>query len=207
MAGQASRKNPETRTQRTARRTCLLTATAWWLTAAGCFSASQMAALQVPANFAKSPSLDSKQVWRVAVLPPAEQADVTEPASSALYDYAGMVLMRTGRFSLVDRSAVDKLLAEQQFSYTGVVDPGTAARLGKLLGAEAVMIINITKVRHDPFWDDSPEQRDAELQVKIVSVETGEVLYSAVGQGSNFEGAAGALRMALETALYPLSRK
>lgn len=172
----------------------------------GCFSAATIAAMQGPGNHAKSPNFDAKEVWRIAVLPPAQTTTLASSVD-ALYDYAGMVLMRTGRFSLVDRAQVDALLAEQKFSYSGVVDPATAARLGKMLGAEAVLVVNITSVKHDPFWDDNPEQREAELHVKIISVETSEVLYSAVGQGSDFEGAAGALKMALETAMAALARK
>jgi len=176
------------------------------LAGSGCFSAATIAAMRGPSHYAKSPSFDARPVWRTAVLPPARPVAVAD-AGEALYDYAGMVLMRTGRFTVVDRAQVDNLLKEQEFSYSGLVDPSTAARLGKLLGAEAVMTVNITSVKHDPFWDDSPAHRDAELHLKIIAVETGEVLYSAVGQGSDFEGATGALRMALETALHPLTQK
>lgn len=157
----------------------------------GCFSSATVAALSGPAQHAKSPNLDARETWRIAVLPPVQTAS-SEVSTDALYDYAGMLLMRTGRFTLVDRARVDALLQEQQFSYSGLVDPATAVRLGRMLGAEAVLVVNITSVKHDPFWDDSPEQRNAELHVKIIAVETGEVLYSATGQGSDFEGADGA---------------
>jgi len=176
------------------------------LTGVGCLTATQVAAYQ-PHNYVISPTLDTKTTWRVAALPPTTSASVGEAPPAGLYDYAGMVLMRTGRFTVVDRATVDILLREQEFSYTGVVDVGTAARLGRMLGAEAVMTVNVTRVVHDNFWSDEPAQRDATLHVKVVSVETSEVLYSAVGEGSDFEGAEGALRMALETALYGLNRK
>lgn len=170
----------------------------------GCFTSSQMAKLQMPANYAKSPTLEAKSSWRTAVLPPTGGRVSDPSAPGGLYDYAGMALMKKGRFTVVDRSAVDQLLEEQEFSYSGVVDAGTAARLGKMLGAEAVMIVNVTEIKHDDFWDEHPAQRDAELHLKIISVETSEVLYSAVGQGSDFDGASGALKQALEVALMPL---
>ncbi len=116
-----------------------------------------------------------------------------------------MSLLQTGKFTLIDRSIVDQLLDEQEFSYSGVVDQATAVQLGRLLGAEAVMTINITSLAHDSFWDDEPDQRDASLHVKIISVETSEVLYTSAGQGSDFEGAEGALRMALQVALMGLT--
>jgi len=67
------------------------------------------------------------------------------------------------------------------------------------------MTINITSIAHDPFWTDEPAQRDATLHVKIISVETAEVLYTASGQGSDFEGAAGALRLALQVAMMGIT--
>lgn len=171
----------------------------------GCMSSTQLAGLGMPANYAKSPVFDTKPLWRTAVLPPTSSLP-TLSQSSGLYDYAGMALLRTGLFTVVDRSAVDQILREQEFSYSGVVDQATAVQLGRLLGAEAVMMISITQIAHDSFWDDSPEQRDAEIHVKIISVETSEILYTAVGQGSDFDGAEGALRSAMEMALLGINR-
>lgn len=167
------------------------------LLASGCFSSSQ---LGIPSNYAKSPVFETKAVWRTAVLPPTGALPDLGQGQS-IYDYAGMALLRTGRFTVVDRSAVDQILREQEFSYSGVADQATAVQLGRLLGAEAVMMISVASVTHDGFWSDTPEQRDAELHVKIISVETSEILYTAVGQGSDFDGAEGALRSALEMAL------
>lgn len=164
---------------------------------AACMSTSQ---LGIPPNYAKSPVFETKPVWRTAVLPPTGALPGLSQGQG-IYDHAGMALLRTGRFTVVDRSAVDQILREQEFSYSGVADQATAVQLGRLLGAEAVMLISVTSVTHDEFWSDSPEQRDAELHIKIISVETSEILYTAVGQGSDFDGAEGALRSALEMAL------
>lgn len=172
-----------------------------------CFNTVQMANLQLlPADYAKSPAFDEQQTWRTVVLPPVESLGYSLSQTAGLYDYAGMALLRTGRFTVVDRTVVDQLLDEQELSYSGVADQATAVQLGKLLGAEAVMTINVTRISHDSFWDDEPEQRDAVLHVKIISVETSEVLYTSVGQGNDFDGAEGALRMALEVALIGLTK-
>ncbi len=173
----------------------------------GCFTAAQLAALQGPQNFARSPVLDTKPIWRTVVLPPSSSNPSTLSNAVGLEDYAGMALLRTGSFSLIDRSIVNQILEEQEFSYSGVVDPATAVQLGKLLGAEAVMTISVGRIFHDSFWDDEPDQRDASLHVKIISVETSEVLYTSTGQGSSFDGAENALKMALEMSLVGLSQQ
>jgi len=172
----------------------------------GCLTTTQMAALQGPSNYARSPVLDSQPLWRTVILPSTASSSSSVSRASGLEDYAGMALLRTGRFSLIDRSALDQILEEQEFSYSGVVDQATAVQLGKLLGAEAVMMISVGAITHNSFWDDDPEQRDASLHVKLISVETSEVLYSSTGEGSSFDGADYALRIALEHSLLGLTQ-
>ncbi len=169
-------------------------------------SAAELAQMGYQPDYARSPVLDTKPVWRTVVLPLLPPLLPISPARQVCRDYAGMsLLLRTGQFSLIDRSVIDQLLEEQEFSYSGVVDPGTAVELGRMLGAEAVMTIAVNSITHDSFWDEEPLQRDALIHVKIISVETSEVLYTASGEGSDFEGAEGALRMALQVALMGLT--
>jgi len=182
-----------------------LTAAALLITA-GCFTASQMQAMrQASQPYSISPNFDLSKPWRIAVMPPALTTDAG-PAEFLL-DHAGMQLMKVVMFSVVDRAEVERILKEQEFSYSGLADPSTAVRLGKLMGASAVMTIKVGSVKHDPFWTDNPNQRDAELMVKILSVETAEMLYSAQGQGSSFYNEQDALRSALDVALLPLIEK
>jgi curli biogenesis system outer membrane secretion channel CsgG len=175
------------------------------LVGAGCVvnpaAMQQMAAASQPHSI--SPNFDLARTWRIAVLPPTASADI--PMGN-LYDAAQLALMRTGKAVLVDRAEVERLLQEQEFSYSGLVDPSTAARLGKLLGAEAVMLVNVTRVKHDDFFSDNPEQRDAELFTKIIAVQTAEVLYYAQGAASSFEGPEEAMSGAVNMALAPLTR-
>ena len=65
----------------------------------GCFTSSQMAKLQMPANYAKSPTLEAKSSWRTAVLPPTGGRVSDPSAPGGLYDYAGMALMKKGSWA------------------------------------------------------------------------------------------------------------
>jgi hypothetical protein len=170
------------------------------LLATGCNPAMLGPAAQ---PYGMSPNFSMNRLWRIAVLPPVTDASW----ATGLSDAAGMLLMKPGKFILVDRSEVDRVLKEQQFGSSGLADPSTAARLGKLMGAEAVLTVNVTQVKHDEFFKDSPDQRDAQLWVKIISVETAEVLYYAQGQGTSFEGESEAVEGALTVALGPLIAK
>lgn len=172
----------------------------------GCFTAGQLQTMQHAAQpYSISPNFDLSRPWRIAVIPPPTSSDVG-PADF-LVDRAGLQLMKVPMISVVDRAEVERIMQEQQFSYSGLADPATAVKLGKLMGASAVASIKVGAVKHDDFWTDSPDQRDAELFLRIISVETAEVLYSAQGQGSSFSGAQEALAGALDMALLPLLEK
>lgn len=48
-------------------------------------------------------------------------------------------LVRAGRFQVVERRLLNQLLAEQKLDASGLVDEATASRLGRVLGAGAIM--------------------------------------------------------------------
>src|SRR5215510_7521989 len=54
-------------------------------------------------------------------------------------------LVNAGKYSVIDRKAMDKILAEQNFSNSNRADPASAAKLGKLLGVDAIIIGSITQ--------------------------------------------------------------
>jgi hypothetical protein len=87
-----------------------------------------------------------------------------------------------------------------------LVDAHSASKLGRQLGAEAVMTVSVTELKHDAFFKDNPWQRDARLFVKIISVKTVEALYYAEGHGSSFASPEAALYDAPAMALGPLIR-
>lgn len=149
-----------------------------------------------------SPSFKLDRNWRIAILPPHNGDDEVP----GLYDHAGLMLMKPGCFTLIDRAEVVLILREQRSGGLRLVDPHDMRRLGRLMNAEAVMTISVTELKHDDFFKDNPEQRDARLFVNIISVKTAEALYYAEGRGASFEGAAAALDDALAMALGPLIR-
>ncbi len=169
----------------------------------GCFSAATLQQMQeANRTYSISPNFSLDRTWRVAILPPQHGDEEV----SALYDRAGLLLMQPGCFALIDRAEVERILREQRSGGPRLIDQHSMRQLGRMMNAEAVMTINVTRLEHDDFFKDNPEQRDAQLFVKIVSVKTAEALYYAEGRGSSFDGAEAALSGALSTALEPLIR-
>jgi outer membrane protein OmpA-like peptidoglycan-associated protein/curli biogenesis system outer membrane secretion channel CsgG len=54
-------------------------------------------------------------------------------------------LVKNGTFSVIDRSSLDKVLAEQNFSNSNRADPSTAARIAKILGVDYIIVGTITE--------------------------------------------------------------
>ena len=58
-------------------------------------------------------------------------------------------LVRSGVYSVIERKALDKVLAEQNFSNSNRADATTAAKLGKVLGVDAIIIGSVTEFGRD----------------------------------------------------------
>jgi hypothetical protein len=169
----------------------------------GCFNSAAVQQMQEASQpYSMSPNFELDRNWRIAILPPRD-GDTELPA---LYDRAGLLLMKPGNFTLIDRAEVARILHDQWSGGSGLVDPHSASKLGRQMGAEAVMTISVTELKHDEFFKDNLEQRDARIFVKIISVKTAEALYYAEGRGSSLDGPEAALYDALAMALGPLIR-
>ena len=54
-------------------------------------------------------------------------------------------LVKDGTYSVIERKALDKVMAEQNFSNSDRANPTSAAKLGKLLGVDAIITGSITQ--------------------------------------------------------------
>lgn len=112
-------------------------------------------------------------------------------------------LVNGGVYSVIERKALNKILAEQNFSNSNRADPTTAAKLGRVLGVDAIVIGSITQFGRDDkntnvggggfgrwagrYGVGGVGHKEAKAVVAItarmVNVETGEILASAQGLG------------------------
>jgi len=108
-------------------------------------------------------------------------------------------LVQDGSLSVLERNAIDKLLAEQDFSNTNRTDPVTAAKLGRVLGVDTIILGTITHYDYvdkttggggshfGGFGGGSMKTKHdinaaVQISIRLVSPDTAEVL--AVSQGS-----------------------
>jgi curli biogenesis system outer membrane secretion channel CsgG len=57
-------------------------------------------------------------------------------------------LVEGGKVTVIERTAIDKLLSEQNLTNTDRADPETAARLGRVLGVDAIILGTITQYQY-----------------------------------------------------------
>jgi len=55
-------------------------------------------------------------------------------------------LVETGRFDVIERRLLEKLLEEQKLGVTGAIDPNSAAQLGKILGVKIIVSGTVTSL-------------------------------------------------------------
>ena len=58
-------------------------------------------------------------------------------------------LVQDGTYSVIERQVLDKIMAEQNFSNSDRADPNSAAKLGKLLGVDAIIVGAVTQFGND----------------------------------------------------------
>ena len=58
-------------------------------------------------------------------------------------------LVKDGTYSVIERKMLDKILAEQNFSNSDRVDANSAAKIGRILGVDAIIMGSITQFGRD----------------------------------------------------------
>ncbi|HDH97346.1 MAG TPA: hypothetical protein ENF73_06445, partial [Proteobacteria bacterium] len=98
-------------------------------------------------------------------------------------------LVKSGLFIVVERDRLNKLLEEQKLERTAGFDPATAARAGRLLGVNAVVIGAITEfgVKQEGVeafgYKKKVQTAECTVDIRVVETETGRVLYADSGHG------------------------
>jgi len=65
-----------------------------------------------------------------------QDVDVGKGISDLLVTY----LVKDGSYSVIERKALDKIMAEQNFSNSDRANPSSAAKIGKMLGVDAIIV-------------------------------------------------------------------
>jgi curli biogenesis system outer membrane secretion channel CsgG len=112
-------------------------------------------------------------------------------------------LVKDGKYSVIERKALDKILAEQNFSNSDRANPATAQKIGQILGVDAIIMGSITKFGRDDksktiggagfgragFGLGGIKRNEAKavcaISARLVDTTTGEILAAVTGEGQS----------------------
>jgi len=132
-------------------------------------------------------TITATSVWQSSRDPGDVSAALTEQLTTAL--------INTGRFVVLERKALDEVLAEQNLGASGRVNPETAATTGRLIGAEWLVKAAITEftekksrsaagiVVRGVGLGGGKQEAFLAMDVRIVDAATGEVVDSVRADG------------------------
>ncbi len=98
-------------------------------------------------------------------------------------------LAKSGKFIVVERDKIDQILAEQKLDMTGAIDPNTAAKVGKILGLNAIVTGSISQFGSDTqgseylLTQSKSQVVKCTVDIRVVDAETGQILYADSGSG------------------------
>ncbi|MCI5225662.1 MAG: hypothetical protein D3918_03150 [Candidatus Electrothrix sp. AX2] len=118
------------------------------------------------------------------------QGDVTELGRFIAEEFSvALVNNSTGKgFKVVDRTHLKSIIKENKLSATGLIDPATARKLGKIAGVDALITGTLT-----PFGD------SVRITAKVLESSTAEVTDAIAGDIAKTE----AVKVLLATSLTP----
>ena len=90
--------------------------------------------------------------------------NVDEATVQTITELMQSLLENSGLYVMVERAQIARILNEQKLQYNGSVDENTAIRIGKMLGAEKLVLGSVNIIAKDYMFS-----------VRIVDVETGQI--------------------------------
>ena len=118
----------------------------------------------------------------VAVIPftdqSARKSASNQEAIDNAWDYVENAIRQTNRFRTMTRTQIDKLVDELKLdNESGLIDPSTAAKYGKMIGAQYLILGTVTGLGN------KSSDTVAHLSLRMIEVETAEIYLSGRGKG------------------------
>lgn len=118
--------------------------------------------------------------------------EVTGNCGQEVYDLLTSKLFESGKFDVLDRANLDKIMKEHNLTLGGAVDEKTAAKMGELVGAASLVFGNVTMCKYEekktvgqPWKDKDGGYHKSHyvtgtakvtVTLKVVGMQTGKIL-------------------------------
>jgi curli biogenesis system outer membrane secretion channel CsgG len=139
---------------------------------------------------------------RVAVM----NFDTDQDVGKGISDMLVEKLVNGGQYSVIERSALDKILKEQNFSNSDRADANSAAKIGAVLGVDAIIIGSITQFGRDDQHTNvggggyglgkfglggvgtSKSKAIVAVSARVINTSTAEIMAAVTGKGESSRG-------------------
>lgn len=124
---------------------------------------------------------------RIVVAPLEDRSGAAASVTAALTDKLTTYLVKTNMFRVLERGQLERVLEEQALGAEGLTTAVSAARLGRLLGAQAVVLPALTEFgvleHHLGDWQSEDFALDIRriiigMDLRFVDTATGEVFFA-----------------------------
>jgi len=91
-------------------------------------------------------------------------------------------LYQTECFRVIERQRLKSIIEEMKLGMTGLTDPAMTKKVGSMIGADAILFVDIASVTYDAskgsaiLFEATSEKIEMTLDARLVSVEKGEIL-------------------------------
>lgn len=108
-------------------------------------------------------------------------------------------LVDGGHFAVIERNRIDQVMQEQNLGKTGRIEANTAAKLGRVLGVQTILLGSVTSFTLDkqsngvsvPFFGsigNGKTTANVKINLRAIDTKTGEILFATEGKGSSDRG-------------------
>jgi curli biogenesis system outer membrane secretion channel CsgG len=108
-------------------------------------------------------------------------------------------LVDGGHFAVIERTKLDQIIQEQNLGKTGRLDTSSAAKIGRVLGVQTIIIGSVTEFNIDrqsqginlPMFGSvggGKTTANVKINMRAIDTKTAEILYTAQGVGSSNHG-------------------
>ena len=101
----------------------------------------------------------------IAVLPFVSRGFSGEIGDMDIFDKMITGLIHVGRFKVIERAQLEKIVQEQKLGLTGILDATTAAEVGRGIGVDAVILGSVTRA-----------QNSLSIDARLIDTETAAII-------------------------------
>ena len=142
-------------------------------------------------GFAAPAGADEPEVIRLGIMKFLSRADnISDQQAEAVGDIFARMLTNSKFIAVVERDQLEAIASEHKLGATGQLDANTAIQIGKIVGCQYMLIGAVTNLSKKGnttdfwLWGTKKEEASVTIDVRVVNVETSEVVLSLSETGT-----------------------